>query len=267
MNQDTITSLENKLKNLIKSSDLCHQEHAHSIFSDQNNKLTDKKVKGLSRMLSGVASTELLEELLLTPLIRYAGTQVRKDYYTSHSLDEDRHYQLLTRYLKVSFNFEKTRKSFSDYLFYGFFFPLYIALFKKKPLYTLVLIYCFETLSIYFYTHVLEVAKRENLDELAALLELIKKDEMRHIAGVKTQMQIMANEGHPPISIRGRWLIKSLLHFFILDVSMSKWDIHNSSMRKRMQSLGVDTIKFTNELKQNKVDTMTELDNIFNRQS
>lgn len=266
MSQEKIKTLELKLEILINKANSCHQENCNKTFSDKTHRMTEIKLKSLCRVLSGVASTELLEELLLTPLIKKAKNNIRKDYYISHSLDEERHYQLLTRYLKVGFGFVKTKKSLSDYIFYGLFFPLYISIFKGKPLFTLVLIYCFETLSIYFYTHILEVAKKENLAELTSLLELIKKDEMRHIAGIKSQMQIMATEGHPPINFFEKGLIKILLSFFILDVSMSKWDIHNRAMRARMQSLGVNTNQFTSELRQNKTDTMDVLESIFNHQ-
>jgi hypothetical protein len=265
MNNDVLISLDKKLDQLVSLSTSCHEEYSQAVFSDPNNKLSELKKKGLCRVLSGVASTELLEELLLTPLIEAEKNKIRKEYFRIHSQDEERHFQLLSRYLKSSFGFVKTKKTLSDYLFYGFFFPVYVILFKKKPLYTLILIYCFETLSIYFYNHILLVSKREDLNELTKLLELIKKDEMRHIAGIKTQMNIMATMGHPAIGKFGRAFIKTLLNFFILDVSMSKWDFHNRSMRQRMKNLGVDTEKFTSEIKANKKQTMAELNQIFNK--
>lgn len=239
--------LNEKLKSLIVKSNEADQFFWNNepimIIRDADN-VPENIKKGICRIISGVATTEKLEDVILTPVLNYYNNDaVLVDYIKSHKKDEDRHFYQLNSYLKKTFDFEKTQKSFSDRLFYDVVFPKVSKLFDRKPIYAVIILRAYERISLDFYKSVKEGAKAHGLLHLADLLDIITKDELRHLSGLETIMRLEVERGKKLKSYEYK-LLRGLLYFLLLDITQTKWAVHNYEMRKHLMDLGVDCEKF-----------------------
>lgn len=199
--------------------------------------------KGICRIISGAATTEKLEDVILTPVMNYyQNDAIIVEYIQSHKKDEDRHFYQMNSYLKKTFDFEKTEKSFSDKLFYDTVFPRVSKLFARKPIYAVIILRAYERISLDFYKAIRDGVKAQGCVHLGDLLDVVTKDELRHLAGLETIMKLEVERGKKLKAFELK-LLKGILYFLLLDITQTKWAVHNYEMRKHLMDLGVDCEK------------------------
>jgi hypothetical protein len=233
--------LEKKLQQLTDIANSVDKGDREKSFVDENaTSIEESRRLGYQRILSGVATTEHLEDLILDPIIKqYTSHQAISEYLKCHKNDEDRHFFMLNRYLKETFTYVKNHKTLSDRIFYDRVFPVVNKIFEMRPIYALVLIRSFEKLSIGFYKSIVKSAKADKLNGMVDLLDHIMKDELRHIAGIESVIKWEAQRGLKLKKIELP-VIKGMLKLLLLDVNMQPYAIHNRSMRERMLAIDVD---------------------------
>lgn len=199
--------------------------------------------KGICRIISGAATTEKLEDVILTPVMHYYhDNETVVEYIRSHKKDEDRHFYQMNSYLQKTFSFEKTEKSFADRLFYDTVFPTVSKLFDKKPIYAVIILRAYERISLDFYKAIRDGVRAQGLTHLSDLLDIVTKDELRHLAGLETIMKLEVERGKRLKAYEYK-LLKGLLYFLLLDITQTKWAVHNYEMRKHLMDIGVDCEK------------------------
>lgn len=239
-------NLNDKLKSLIAKSQEADQFFWNNepimILRDPET-VPDNIRIGICRIISGAATTEKLENVILTPVMEYYNEhETVVEYIRSHKKDEDRHFHQLNSYLMKTFTFEKSEKSFSDRLFYDVVFPKVSKLFYRKPIYAVIILRAYERISLDFYKAIRDGARANGLIHLADLLDIVTKDELRHLAGLETILKIEADRGKKLKAYEYK-LLKGLLYFLLLDITQTKWAVHNYEMRKHLMDIGVDCEK------------------------
>ncbi len=213
---------------------------AKEYSQDDSGKVSSDEIQALCKVLSGVATTEKLEDLLISPAICTYKEEAIVNYLEGHALDERRHHDNLSQYLSKTFNFSKDHKSISDYLFYEGIIPFLLKYLKRKPVRIYMLIYFFEKLSLYFYDSVNEFSKKKGLTKLSELIVDIKKDESRHIKG----MSLMIDSEKDVLTNMDKWIFIVIAKIISLDINVSGWAIHNKKMRKSFKTLKINPEDF-----------------------
>lgn len=129
-------------------------------------------------------------------------------------------------------------------MIYDRIFPRIASSFRHKPLYGFALIYCYERLSISFYSQLRPEAQADGAQNLLTLLQTIEKDELRHIAG---QEQLLKEEIRLQggLKIGDLKAVSAILGIMLLDVDMRPWALHNREVRAHLLNLGVNTDEFS----------------------
>lgn len=206
--------------------------------------LSNSKKEGWKKILSSVATTEAVENVLMTELKKaYQDKDELLSYLSSHQLDEYRHHKNITKYLTNTFQYQKTKRTFSDKIIYDITFPKITKMFSKKPIYGLGLLLFFEIYGVNFYKQFKESAKHDGLNELAKLISQIEEDEQRHIAGIKILLTEQKNT--TKINRKDVIFFKFILSIVTLDVNMSFWAFHNRKVRKHIFQIGLNPNRLT----------------------
>lgn len=239
-------SQQEKLKNLSIKSDEADaffwKNEPIMVIRDSTN-VPEHIKKGVCRIISGAATTEKLEDFILTPVMEYfKDNEVVVEYIKTHKRDEDRHFYQMNSYLKKTFDFEKTEKSFSDKLFYDKVFPQVSKFFHKKPIYAVIILRAYERISLDFYKAIRDGVKAHGCTHLGDLLDIVTKDELRHLSGLEAIMKLEVERGKKLKAYEIK-LLKGLLYFLLLDITQTKWAVHNYEMRKHLMEIGVDCEK------------------------
>ena len=219
------------------------------MFSDYVSHLSERKVRSWCKVISGVSTTESIEDLLIGPMLNSKNEDPKvKAYLKYHGADESRHHKMLDQYLESSFKYIKTSDTFSDILFHNVFFPMVTKIFNKKPIYGYILLRALEKFSILFYDSLEKCAKSDGMNSFVELLGVVKKDELRHIAGVTELIKYEISK-HGPLSRIDIHFVKGLITVMLLDINLSQFAIHNRKMRKSMIEIGIDPEKFNHDCK------------------
>jgi hypothetical protein len=151
---------------------------------------------------------------------------------------------LLSDYVKKSFQYVKTHRTWSDRIIYDRVIPKISLLFRRKPLYGIAMILFFEIYGVTFYRDFKRKAEEDGLSELARLLALIQKDESRHLAGIHILVQDYHREFGKP-GVWDRWVIGLLLRVLVFDINMRKHAFHNKAVRESICQLAMDPDSLT----------------------
>lgn len=229
--------------------------------ADDLSHLSEEKRASLQRILSSVATTEGLESTLMEPMLaaKSGSDPQAYDYLASHAADERRHYALLCGYLKATFGYIKSKRTFADQVLYDRVFPRISAVFRSKPLYGFALLYCYERFSITFYSKLRAQAQANGAQNLTSILQAIEKDELRHVAGMD-HLMVAEVRKQGGLGILDRQVVRAILRIMLLDVDMRPWALHNREVRRHIESLGIDPAAFTAAAIQMKDETLARLE-------
>lgn len=225
-----------------------HGVQADAIYSDLNlsddvTHLNEIRRTGWRRVLSSVATTEGLEQILIEPIkMAYINNPDVLAYLETHHRDEARHRDTLNRYLKSTFDYVKTKRTVTDQVVYDTILPKLSKFFVKNPAYGLALIDFLETYSVPVYNDLRQQAEVDGLSNLVEIFKVMTKDEIRHRTGVRHLLEIRKCEKGP----MRRWeraFVRSSVELMVLDLKMSKWAIHNREIRTHLQKISISTEK------------------------
>ena len=237
------SDFQSKILNLTEHNLKAHSLYSHANPVDRVDGLDDRKKQGWRRILSSVATTESVEEIMMLPLEKaFKDYPEIVRYLVSHKQDETRHHQLLNRYLKNTFDYVKIERTFSDRWIYDRILPRVAKRLESKPLYGLAMLLFFEMYGVGFYKNFKNQAERDGLSGLAEVVKLIEKVELRHMSGLDLLCSYyMSSSGR---NGRVTWFESLLLRFclliLVLDVNMSRWAIHNLEVREHVKMMGLD---------------------------
>ncbi len=209
-------------------------------FRDEILQVSPERVDAWKQLLSSIASTEASEELFMSPVVRALESQaVVFDYLKVHQEDENRHHRLLRGYVKQTFGYERKSRSLASRLFYDALLPQASELTGKRyPLTALAMIYFYEVFSKYVYGELKILAERDGLTRLVKLVEIIEKDERRHLAGIETIFGIY-QENVRKVDFRDLYLTRAALLIARIDLTQKPWAFHNRKLRERLLCLGI----------------------------
>ena len=234
------TSAMLRLQTLTLRNNEAHERFSNLNSMDSTQNLTTSKRAGWCRILSSVATTESVEQTLMTPLEKgFKDSPEILRYLESHKQDEMRHHETLNRYLKNTFHYVKLKRTLSDQIIYDLALPQIAKLFQYKPIYGLSMLLFFEIYGIAFYKTFRAQARADQLPELAHIVQLIEKDELRHLSGLDTLYSYSLSV-HGPCSWFDRKIILWFLKILVLDVNMSRWAFHNRKVRAHAMKAGLD---------------------------
>lgn len=207
---------------------------------DDVSHLSADRRAGWRRILSSVATTEGVERTLMDPIREaFASEPEILAFVTTHQQDEHRHHVLLSRYLKNTFDYVKTKRTTSDKIIYDRVFPRLARLFRRKPLYGLSMLHFIENYGVSFYRGFKAQAEADGLHELVRLLKQIEKDELRHMAGLDALIAILEH-GAAPLTLTDKLWIRGCLEAMALDINMRPWAVHNREVRDHVLKLDLD---------------------------
>lgn len=212
---------------------------AESYF-DRIEQISAERIDPWRQLLSSIISAESAEEHFIGPVVgSFADQPLISEYLKTHQDDENRHHRVLFDYVKLVFQFERTHRSFAKKVIYGRLLPKVADLTGSRyPLSALAFIYFYEIFSRYVYNEVKTLAERDQLSGLTKLIEVIEKDERRHLAGIETIFEYY-QKNIRPLGIQDVLVTRSILSIARLDLTQKPWAIHNRQMRERLITLGI----------------------------
>jgi rubrerythrin len=233
-----------RLETLVRSGQPSAERSAAWDWRDDLSHLDAEKRASWRRVLSAVASTELLEERLMRRLSSRAkrdpsGAAYVREYLEAHAADERRHHQLLSRYVRNTFGGEtQTRGGFQN---------LSVA-FSRKPLYGYALLHAYEKFSILLYEQLRLEAQKDGAQNLLTILSTLSHDEQRHVAGLEL---LIADERarRGGLSASEQLAVRGVLRVMLADVDLRPWALHNREVRENFKNLGFDPDELTREAK------------------
>jgi hypothetical protein len=251
---------EARLAVLIEASLRNKEKGAPRVPADSIGKLSQEKRAGWARFLSSIATTESIEEAIIAPIgIHHAFASPSAQEFLRHQEeDERRHFDLLTDYVKETFDYRKTKKSVSDLVIYDTILPKLGRLFRDWPVGPLVCIQFYEAFSLYFYKLLKECATRDELFGLVSILEAIEKDELRHLSGIGVLVQKWKETKGLPgkLEVTG---IRALLQLLLIDIDLAPWAIHNREVRRSALAIGLDVQKMGKAARKSANETLEKL--------
>lgn len=212
--------------------------------SDDPKNLSPIKYAGWKRVLSSIATTEAIEEIMMNELkIPFLNNPTCLDYMLGHQQDEQKHAKQIAEYTQNTFNYKKTKRTLSDKILYDRIFPKLFKYFSNKPIYGLAMLLFFEIYALTFYKKVKNQAELDGLSALSELIGLIMQDEQRHLAGASILFEEQKKQ------IKRTLLNKFLLRFFlalaVLDLNMNRWAFYNRQVRLHMLKIGLKPSELT----------------------
>ncbi len=233
---------EKRLQALVDAGTRARAE-ATEDFVDSCGSLSTEKKNAWASFLCSIATTESIETMLIDPIRKaFAGSKAIVAYLDAHADDERRHYDLLTAYVKRTFAFEKTHRSTTDVIVYGFLLPKFSTLGQKKPLYLLTPLRFYEAFSLEFYNILKVLAVADELPQLVSLIQSIEKDELRHLAGLDALVREYRESSGVP-SAGDLLLINSVLKLLLFDINIAPWAVHNRRVRRNALAIGINPDK------------------------
>lgn len=235
--------LNQRLSQLADHGFEAHESYHALEPRDDASGLSLERRQGWRRVLSAVSTTEGTEHTLMAPIEEaFASDKELARYLASHKKDEARHHEWLKRYLKNTFQYVKTERTASDKIIYDKVFPQLGKLFRRKPLYGLALLYFVEQFGVTFYKNFKAQAAADGLTELVAMLKLIEKDELRHMAGLDAILKAHVEE-NGSVSLLDRIAIRGCLEVMAFDVNMGALALHNRDVRNHMQKIQISPLE------------------------
>lgn len=237
----TISEKLVKLNSLAQdSNDLYDQWGRDSVASMELN-----RKMAWAQLLSSIASSEATEELLIRPLADFFKDKDREvyEYIVQHACDEEIHAQIFEKYVKKTFLYSRKDRSLTDKLIYDRLFKKVSAFSKNRPIPLMLAILFYEMCSDYFYKHLLKVAKKDKLNNLAHIIAQIDQDENRHRAGIKFVFKYYVNEIRPMDRI-DKLATYFLLRVIWLDVNTGSYAFYNKEVVENFKTLGLDSGEF-----------------------
>ncbi|MBI3541685.1 MAG: hypothetical protein HY075_00200 [Deltaproteobacteria bacterium] len=239
--------LETRLRTLIDASSRAKQAETASPFVDKVPALAADKREAWSAFLCSIATTESIETMIIEPIRRaFSWSPFVLEYLQAHGDDERRHYELLSGYVKRTFDYEKRRKSLSDVVVYGTLLPGFARVGHRKPLYLLAALRFYEAFSLDFYKILKTLATTDGLHSLVVLIQTIEKDELRHLAGLDALVRAHCEEHGPP-SAADLLGIRSLLNLLLFDINIAPWAVYNRRVRRNALAIGVEPARMNRD--------------------
>ena len=255
--QQSPSNVISRLSVLRRHSELAEKRASAWNWGDDLSHLSGEKRASWKRILSSVATTETLEESIMGPIaLAFGGDEDSARYLAVHAADEARHYNLLTRYLKNTFGYVKSRRTLMDQVLYDRVIPGVARVFRSKPTYGLALLHAYEKFSIVFYERLIHEARQDGAQSLLTILTSIEKDERRHIAGMEQLLRLeLSRTGGA--SFTDRAAMRAILNLMLVDVDMRPWALHNREVREHLVRLGFDPLAVTSAARATAEDTLS----------
>lgn len=209
-------------------------------FSEQNmNSISSDRRHAWGSMLSSLATSEKIENLILDPLIEKYTVEDEPvgRYLQAHSRDELKHYNWLTQYVKENTQYVRTGKSLSDRIFYDFLLPRLALYAQTQAIYLFAIMYFYELFTLDLYKELIRAANEDQLPNAQNIFLNIRTDEVRHCQAAKDLIRFTLQKS--PASIFDRIIIRLWLRLFQLDMSTFFWCIHNKRVRQSTRGLGI----------------------------
>lgn len=236
----TVDTRQRRLELLTRHSDDAQSDHGDWQPVDDLSEASPARQAAWKRILCSVASTERLEGTLLAPIREaFRDDPAALSYLDSQSRDENRHAQLLTRYVRNTFHHERKTRSLASRVIYDRLLPKVAESFREHPIVGLALLLTYERFSLKFYPQLREAAEKDGAAVLLQLVQRVEKDELRHLAGVEALIgrEIRRNG---PVSAGTLVAARAALAIFRVDSSMSPLALHNREVRGHLLALGFD---------------------------
>jgi hypothetical protein len=217
-----------------------HARTADWNWSDDLAHLSSERRAAWARVLSSLATAESIEETVLLPMVeglRHDSEAV--EYIKVHGRDEERHFKLLSRYLRNTFGYRKKHRTLTDRMIYDGVLPRLVKSFRRKPIPGLAMIHAYEKISLPYYAALRREAQADGAQNLVTLIRIIEKDELRHVAGVEALLgqEIARNGG---LSWLDQGMIRGVLQMVRTDADLGPWAFHNRELRTCIERLGID---------------------------
>lgn len=232
------------------------------VFADSPETMSDVRRAAWCRVLTSAANSEFLEEVLLAPVAEaFRGDRAAAGYLGTHGRDEQRHGDLLRRYVKETFWQERRGSGVFTRLLYGALMPAVSRLFRSRPLYGCALMFAYEKFSLTFYREAAGAAQADGADALVQLLQTIGRDEAHHLAGVELLMRRLLARGRRP-GRADRGAIRAILGLVVLDTDFRPWALHNRGFRAHLDVLGIDPSRISRAARTAAEETIDRIESL-----
>ncbi len=240
MRASPLDQRQRRLEILTRHADDAQSEHGEWQPSDELSSASPTRQAAWKRILCTIASTERIEGTLLVPIRdAFRDDPAALSFLDSQTRDENRHAQLLLRYVKNTFNHERKTRSLASRVIYDRLLPMVAESFRENPIVGLALLLTYERFSLKFYPQLRAAAEKDGAENLLQLVRRIEKDELRHLSGVEALIgrEIQRNG---PASAATLVAARAALAIFRVDSSMSPLALHNREVRGHLLDLGFD---------------------------
>jgi rubrerythrin len=215
------------------------RDTVYQIEPDSIDHLSPEERLAWAHILSSAASAEAEEENMVRPLADFFKnvTPIR-DYIQFHAQDENRHARLLKEYIAKTFQYEKKTKTLTDKIIYEQIFTRLRNWGERRPLPFLATLLFYEMFAEEFYSQLKISAEKAGLQKLVQFFSVIQKDELRHLAGLKSLFSYWRHQEFP-VTTADLAITRLLMMIVKADVSTHRLSFYNNRLRKNMIAIGI----------------------------